>query len=126
METLKEIAGNDERKFYLVKEWVTEANLMARICQCVWSPEVKQIATSLTDHYTGYVKLKREDGSEIELTVEQAGDLEVPYGITFDPGVLPMDESNSLWVGFDSAHIGMEDTTLEQMVQYCEELAKQL
>lgn len=117
MQLLKE---GRERKWYLVKEWVTKVGLNARIQQCVWSDEVKAIGTSLHDHYCGYVE-KRSDDTKTYYD----SDTDVHGGVTHEGNML---EGKENWVGFDMAHLGDEDikNPLEYCIEECEKLAKQM
>lgn len=113
---MKLIKESKERSWYLVKEWVTESGLKARVCQCVWNDEVQKI-TSLDDHFTGYVKVP--EGLDFEVK-----DIDVHGGVTFDNTI---DGEEGRWIGFDYAHYGDEGGgSLEEAERECELLATQL
>lgn len=117
MKLLKE---GKERKWYLVKEWVTRAGLRARINQCVWNDEIKKIAPSMTDHYTGYVHKRLDDTKQY-----YDSDTDVHGGVTFEDAI---EGEEGIWVGFDMAHLWDEKIPdqLEYAEQECEKLAKQM
>lgn len=117
MELLKE---TKERSWYLVEEWTTKAGLKARVQKCVWSDEVKSIASSLHDFCTGYVQIP--EGSVREWEKE----MDVHGGITFGPDAL--DGESGLWIGFDMAHILDENIPDQEAYAHaeCEKLAEQV
>lgn len=132
---MKLIYEDKERAWYLVKEWTTEAGLLARIHQCVWvrRKEIEQMLGhhfSLHDHYCGYVKLPEDDTTEYyDSTAKNYRCVDTHGGVTFQ-GELLGDESKNVWVGFDMAHYGDERKIGEYGIAFaekeCEELAAQL
>jgi len=115
----KEIKKDNERTWYLIKEWQTRAGLKARVHQCVWADLLKGLApTALHDFYTGYVDVTGKTGFNED-------ELEVHGGVTFRRGEL-MDLEGE-WVGFDMAHFGDEGVqSLIYAVEECEKLAEQI
>ena len=117
-ELLKE---SDERTWYLVKEWTTEAGLKARIHQCVWKDQVKAIASSLHDFYCGYVQ-KRDDDTKRYYD----NDIDVHGGVTHEGDFTALGLTGT-WVGYDMAHLGDENRqNIEYATKECERLAKQM
>ncbi len=107
-----------ERDWYLVKEWVTKAGILARIHQGVWSDKVKKIAPSLHDYFTGYVQVPI--GQVINEDI-----IDVHGGVTFSKGELI--GARGEWVGFDMGHACDENLqNIEYAEQECEKLAEQI
>lgn len=103
-----------ERIWYLVKEFTTKNGKKARIQKCVWNDEVKKLAPSLHDFYTGYVQVENSDE-------KKEREVEVHGGVTFS-GELP--ETEGYWVGFDMNHYGDENLQSEEYAEeQCEKLS---
>lgn len=104
-------------------EWVTASGLKARICQCVWSDEVKGIASSLHDFFTGYVQTP----DAVQISDSEQDSFDVHGGVTFTQGKLP-DVEEGEWIGFDMHHVG--DDEIKDQESYaraqCEKLAEQI
>jgi hypothetical protein len=117
----KLIVRNRERSWFLVKEFVTKVGLKARICQCVWSDEIKKFGTSLHDHYTGYVQIPEEDTHRYY----DDSEIDVHGGVTYQNVI---DGEDGEWAGFDLGHLGDEyiSNPIEYAEAECEKLAEQI
>lgn len=117
---MKLLTERGERKWFLVKEWKTEAGLLARIQKCVWNDEIKSRAPDIEDFCTGYVQKRTEDTKKY-----YESDTDVHGGVTFESD---LEEAGGIWVGFDMAHFG--DENIKNQEEYaqkeCEKLAKQM
>jgi protein involved in sex pheromone biosynthesis len=110
-----------ERTFRDIKEWMTESGLNALIRKCEWAPEVKTIAPSLHDFFTGYIQV--EDTSRF--SEEDINSLDVHGGVTFHGELREIDGKQ--WIGFDMAHaFDEENQDLNYVIKECEKLATQI
>lgn len=140
----KLISTDRERKWYLIKKWVTKSGLKAQIRQCVWNKEVhKEISAygeklpknmpaqyrrtfmkmsfSLPDHYVGYVEIPKGDKTKYY----DNADIDVHGGVTFDNS---FEDEDTRYAGFDMGHYGDENIPrpIAYAVSQCEKLAKQI
>jgi hypothetical protein len=117
---MKTIIEERERTWYLVKEFEAYGR-ECRIHKCAWGEDVKKLAPSLNDHFTGYVKVP------VSVTNEMLEDVEVHCGVTF-LGELPVDNVKGYWVGFDTGHAfdNDKDQNEEYVTNECIKLARQI
>lgn len=118
---MEKVREDRERTWWLVKEWETEAGLLARVYRCEWSELVTSLAPSLHPFYTGYVRLPLGDTNRYY----DSDLVEVHGGVTFS-GERPIGVNTGRWTGFDMNHYDDEDKTEDDATSECESLAAQI